>query len=569
MNNDGHKKGFHGPKCWIITIVLGALAGVLLAQAPFAQVSQADPSSQHLEPGHPDAVVRIVEINHAGEETVHFPASTAQPQEHGPAAHAPQAEEHTGPEAEIPLWLIAPFAVMLLSIALMPFINERFWHHHYPDVAFFLGAMMAAFYLFGPMDWRYEHGMGYGAYHMLHVALEYYAFIALIGGLFVASGGVLIDVRTKGRPLVNTALLAFGAVFANIVGTTGASVLLIRPFMRINKGRLKPIHVVLFIFIVSNCGGALTPIGDPPLYLGYLRGVPFFWTMLHLWPMWLACVGALLAVFYAIDSRIPPADEIETVEEILLLDRDETPSRRPGAKSPPVSIRGVTAIIALALIVLAVFIDPQLSRLSGRTVHGIGPTFQIAIAALAYFLASKRIHAANEFTFAPVKEVGFLFVGIFATMTPALAYLGMNGSKLGVETPTAFYFATGVLSSFLDNAPTYLNFLQAAFGVLHLAPLDMEHIREHFLYSDYVITHAGGAVKRFHGGTMLSAISLGAVFFGAMTYIGNGPNFMVKSIAEASGLKMPSFFGYMLLSTALLLPILVLIWALFISGWLL
>jgi Na+/H+ antiporter NhaD/arsenite permease-like protein len=419
----------------------------------------------------------------------------------------------------------------------MPFINERFWHHHFPDFAFVLGAMMVAYYLLGYNEPDYAHGLSYGQYQMLHVAQEYYAFIALIGGLFVASGGILIDYKGKGGPVSNTMLLATGAVIANIVGTTGASVLLVRPFMRMNKGRLHAMHVVFFIFIVSNCGGCLTPIGDPPLYLGYLKGVPFLWTLEHLWPMWLACVGLLLGLFLLYDLKVGAVPQSEA---------DAIDAARPGG----LTVKGLSGIIALALIIAGVFIDPMLAKMTPAFVGiPIGPTFQIIVALTAYKIARADIHKANDFNFFPVKEVGLLFVGIFATMAPALGYLAANGDKLGVDTPTMFYFATGALSGVLDNAPTYLNFLQVAFAGKHIE-LTPDNVH-HFL-------------DTADGIHLLSAISLGAVFFGAMTYIGNGPNFMVRAIAEAGGLKMPSFFGYLARAVVILVPVLVVVWLLFV-----
>ncbi|HZW09050.1 MAG TPA: sodium:proton antiporter, partial [Phycisphaerales bacterium] len=423
---------------------------------------------------------------------------------------------------------------LLLSIAVMPFVNERFWHRHYPDFAFFLGGLVVAYYLLAFGRAGYLPGESYGRHKMVHTGLEYYSFIALIGGLFVASGGVLVDVRGRGGPLVNTAMLAVGAVLANIMGTTGASVLLIRPFLRLNKGRLRPIHVVMFIFIISNCGGALTPIGDPPLYLGYLKGVPFFWTLAHLWPAWAACIGMLLVVFFAIDAAIARKHPFH-------------PEDGPPAEATRVRLGGASGMVCLALIIGGVFIDPLLKERFGVEGLPIGPTFQILIAAAAFAVADRQIHEANAFTFAPVKEVGLLFVGIFATMAPALGYLSARGGSLGLDSPTAFYFGAGSLSAVLDNAPTYLNFLQVSFGEREI---NAETVRA------YLAAQAGEDA--------LVAISLGAVFFGAMTYIGNGPNFMVRAIAEASGLRMPSFFGYVLRSVAILLPVLVVIWAIFI-----
>ncbi len=601
--------GFHGPKCWALSAVVGAVLGIVLgfvAPAQYQSPDHADhaaetthapeASDSHLAPdlntdpdhqpsheltddgllleqsfadeGLPDPVTiadasgEFPPIVRAQPESEHHETAAGEQHtgtqqgdtehrndthqdadhddaahsdaEHGEGGHGEGEGESHAPAPQIPLWLVAPFALLLLSIAIMPFINEKFWHAHYPDFAFLLGAIMIAYYLFAYGPTEGSSGASYGQHVMLHTGLEYYSFIALIGGLFVASGGVHVDIRGKGGPLLNTAILAIGAVLANVMGTTGASVLLIRPFMRINEGRLKPIHVVMFIFIVSNCGGALTPIGDPPLYLGYLKGVPFEWTLLHLWPMWAVAIAMLLAMFFAIDTLISRKHPFKPAE-------DSQPQRTS------IRVTGTSGMIALCLIIAGVFIDPMLKKFAGIEGYPIGATFQIAVATGAYFVASREIHKANAFNFEPVKEVGLLFIGIFATMAPALGFLAAHGSALGLSSPTAYYFGTGGLSAVLDNAPTYLNFLQVSFG-------------EQDINAESVQTFLG-ETSNVH---ILAAISLGAVFFGAMTYIGNGPNFMVRAIAESSGLRMPSFFGYLLRSIVLLLPVLVVIWAIFI-----
>ncbi|HEV7784010.1 MAG TPA: sodium:proton antiporter, partial [Thermoanaerobaculia bacterium] len=371
--------------------------------------------------------------------------------------------------------------------------------------------------------------------------------------LYVVAGGILVDVRARATPLNNTLLLAAGAILANIVGTTGASMLLIRPFMSMNSSdrdqRLRPYHILFFIFIVSNCGGCLTPIGDPPLYLGYLKGVPFSWTLTHLWPMWLLVNSTLLAVFFLLDTRAarrdPPASIIH----------GDAPRRG-------MRIAGAWGVASLVLIVACVFVDPLLKQQWGIQHLPIGAALQILIAAAAYFLTPRHIHAANQFTFAPAKEVGILFAGIFATMMPALAYLDQHAPALGLTTPTQFYFATGVLSAALDNAPTYLSFLQIASSVLglQLTPADLDRL----IHDSFLVIHPDGSRSDFVGQVMLEAISLGAVFFGAATYIGNGPNFMVKAIAEGRGVKMPSFLGYLLFAAAVLGPVLALNWLVFI-----
>lgn len=497
----GPSSGFHGPKCWILTLLAGVLVGFALARA--------------------------------------LPPTYAS---HAEAAGAPSSAQEAPPalaRPEIRPWLVAPFSLLLLSIAVMPFVNAKFWHNHFPDFAFFPGGLVAAYYLaaFDRPDGL--HAMSYGASTMLHAGIEYYSFMALVGGLFIVSGGIHIRIGARGRPLANTLVLALGAVLANFVGTTGASMLLIRPFMRMNEGRLRPIHIVFFIFIVSNCGGALTPIGDPPLYLGYLKGVPFAWTLTRLWSDWLLVIGLLLAMFAVIDTAIGGRKD-QTGER-----RDPYPAGdRARSKGPPVvQISGRPGLICLALMIAGVFIDPVLKTGAGIEGYPIGATFQIIVAAIAWKLARRDILESNAFTFFPVKEVGILFAGIFATMAPALGYLSAHGAELGISGSTTYFFATGSLSAVLDNAPTYLNFLQISFGS---AEINASSLRT------FLADHENERI--------LHAISTGAVFFGAMTYIGNGPNFMVKAIAESAGVKMPSFFGYLGLALVTLLPILIVNW---------
>jgi Na+/H+ antiporter NhaD/arsenite permease-like protein len=321
--------------------------------------------------------------------------------------------------------------------------------------------------------------------------------------------------------------------------------LLLRPFMRINEGRLRPVHIIFFIFIVSNCAGCLTPIGDPPLYLGFLKGVPFAWTAVHLFSDWLFTVGLLLALLVAVDYRIGPVRRESGAPAVMAPEADaliEEEIRAPLG----LRLRGGAGLLCLALMIGGVFVDPLIERLTGYHGLPIGATLQVAIAAVAYRFAPSEILRENDFSFAPVKEVGVLFLGIFLTMTPALAYLADHGASLGMRTPTAFYFGTGILSAFLDNAPTYLNFLQVALP----GAMTREGVRE------FIATHRGVVT--------LDAISTGAVFFGAMTYIGNGPNFMVKSIAEAADVPMPSFLAYMARACLFLLPVLILHWLVFI-----
>lgn len=558
-HGSGPSHGFHGPKCWILTAVAGILIGLAVAwlapPKPHAHSDHTDEHASRVRETLPDGTQLERLVSGKAIPWTDVPAPPAASEDApADAGHSAGHDSHAAPH--IPVWLCAPFGLLLASIALMPFINGRFWGKHFPDFAFLLGGAVSAYYLAAFGD--------YGKHAVLHAAIEYYAFIALVGGLFVVSGGIHIDVRTKATPLANTLLLAFGAVLANVVGTTGASMLLIRPFMRMNSGRLLPIHVVMFIFIVSNCGGCLTPIGDPPLYLGYLKGVPFEWTLTYMWPMWLMCVGSLLGIYFVIDTVIGRKQNSAPAPS------SSTPPPTSNSTSPntraitigPIRISGLGAAGFLALMVFGVFIDPLLKNFASIEGYPIGATFQIIVAVTAYHTANEDIHNLNAFDFHPVQEVGFLFVGIFLTMVPALGYLAANAGKLGLESPTQYYFLTGALSAVLDNAPTYLNFLQSALGVIHI-PLDPPGIQR-FIANTYDVVHHDGSTVHFKGLVLLESISLAAVFFGAMTYIGNGPNFMVKAISEAAGVKMPSFFGYLGLACVILLPVLIAVWAVFI-----
>jgi len=414
-------------------------------------------------------------------------------------------------------WMILPFGIMLLSIAVMPFIHAHWWERHYPKVALGLGAITTVYYI------AFLHNPG----RMLHVAHEYVSFIALIGSLFVVAGGIHITVKGEARPWTNAVFLFIGAVLANFIGTTGASMLLIRPWIRMNKYRVTTFHVVFFIFIISNVGGCLTPIGDPPLFLGYLKGVPFFWVLEHCWIAWLVCTLALIGMFVIFDLlnfRRPPKELSEQM-----------------TASETWRFQGLKNGFLLAVIIGAVFLPSPWREL-----------LMIAAAVASYFLTPPEIHRANHFNFAPIREVAWLFIGIFATMVPALDYLAKHAGQLGLHSPMQFYWFTGILSAFLDNAPTYLTFLAAALGDQGLN-LDQPADIRTFIAAD---SH------------FLVAISLGAVFFGAASYIGNGPNFMVRNIAAQLGVKMPSFFGYIFkYSLPILLPIFAIIALLFFSPW--
>lgn len=434
-----------------------------------------------------------------------------------------QSEEHPLPE----VFMVVPFLTLLLMIATGPLFYHKFWEKNYPKIAIFLGLITVGYYLFILHD----------IHTPLHTLDEYISFIALLGSLFVASGGILIKIDKKSTPLLNCIMFLFGAVISNIIGTTGASMLLIRPFLKVNKDRIKPYHIIFFIFIVSNIGGALTPIGDPPLFLGFLKGVEFFWVIEHVWYIWLPTILAIILIFYFIDSRNMP----ESGSEIKY--------------SNKIEFKGISSLFFLAIIIVSVFIDPAVVSWVPSfdpLPIGIREIIMISIIFLSYKTANPEILRANEFDFEPIKEVAYLFIGIFATMMPALQLIAEAAKVNGqVLTPGVFYWATGSLSAFLDNAPTYLNFLSAEMGKFNL---DVNIPRQ---VLQFELEHP----------IYLSAISVAAVFFGAMTYIGNGPNFMVKSISERAGIRMPSFFGFLVkYSIPILLPIFTLVWLIFYFG---
>jgi Na+/H+ antiporter NhaD/arsenite permease-like protein len=390
-----------------------------------------------------------------------------------------------------------PFAGLLLAIAILPLAAPHFWDSNLKKLAV-AGALAL------PVLWLYAQvrpdALG-------HAASDYVSFIILLGGLFVISGGILLEGDLEATTRTNALLLGAGALFASFIGTTGASMLLIRPLLQTNRERKRVAHtVVFFIFLVSNIGGCLTPLGDPPLFLGYLAGVPFGWT-LRLLPEWLFTVALVLAVYVIWDRR-------ERARESL------TDLKRDFYEVRPLRIAGKDNLVLLLGVLAAV----ALLEAPWREV------VILLLAALSYFRTDRELHAANRFTFQPILEVAALFAGIFVTMLPALDLLRARGGELGVREPWQFFWASGVLSSFLDNAPTYLTFLALAKG-LGLTPEVVGVPHE-----------------------ILRAISLGSVFMGANSYIGNGPNFMVRAIAEERGVRMPSFGGYMLYSAAVLLP---------------
>jgi Na+/H+ antiporter NhaD/arsenite permease-like protein len=406
----------------------------------------------------------------------------------------------------LPLYTVLPFVAMLLAIALFPLWLPHWWESNRTKLAVSaaLGTPVLVLYL----------ARQPGA--LVHMATDYVSFIVLLAGLYVIAGGVLLTGDLEATPRVNTAFLATGSLLASLVGTTGASMLLIRPLLQTNRERARVTHtVVFFIFLVSNIGGMLTPLGDPPLFLGYLQGVPFAWT-LRLWPPWLTMTASLLLLYYVWDTRH------HARETRAALRRDRT-------QIEPLRIRGALNGLWLAGVVAAV-----------AFLHAPGREVAIAaLAAISWWRTPAAIRRANQFTAAPMVEVAVLFLGIFLTMIPALELLHVRGGELGVREPWQFFWTAGALSSFLDNAPTYLTFLALAQSLgLPAEVVGMPHV-------------------------ILAAISVGAVAMGANTYIGNAPNFMVKAIAEAAGVRMPSFFGYMAYSGAVLLPLFAIVTFLF------
>lgn len=457
-----------------------------------------------------------------------------------PLEEALEADEPGEVHGELPpVWLVLPFVVLLLMIATGPLLYPHHWHHHYPKYAVGLGVVVAAYYLFVMGD----------SVPIIHAIEEYISFIALVASLFIAASGIFLRINARGTPGTNVVLLLSASIIANVIATTGAAMLFIRSYMRLNSGRLKPYHIVFFIFLVANVGGALTPIGDPPLFLGFLRGVPFFWTLEHVWYIWLPATALLLAIFYVFDKR----------------NRLTSPDPVPGERT--IAFVGASSFVWVLIIVVSVFIDPNVFewvpdlRELYHLPLGIREMIMISVSFLAYRLANKEALQKNEFTFEPIKEVGWLFLGIFATMQPALANIAAFASNNSESlTVGMFYWATGVLSGVLDNAPTYLNFVSAAMGKFGL---DID-LASHVV--DFALPEKAHPESWF----FLQAISVAAVFFGALTYIGNAPNFMVKAIAEANGVDTPSFMGYIVrYSVPILIPVYFVIYAIFYSGWIL
>ncbi|MCK9197812.1 MAG: sodium:proton antiporter [Syntrophales bacterium] len=444
----------------------------------------------------------------------------------------------------LPLWTIFPFVGILLSIALCPLLTPHFWHRHFGKVSAFWALLFALPFL------AVYRGVAF--YEILHILLiDYIPFIILLWGLFTISGGIVVKGALRGTPAVNAAMLLIGTILASWVGTTGAAMVMIRPVLRANKNRVKKAHIIcFFIFLVANIGGSLTPLGDPPLFLGFLHNVPFFWVTTHILPHMLAATLILLGIFYAVDLHF--------------YRKEEPPATATGEDegAAPFGIDGAYNFALLAGVVAVILISGYW-RPGHLSVLGVEVHYQnlfrdgaiVILGLLSLRLTPSRHRAANEFSWLPILEVAKLFAGIFITIIPALAVLkaGTEGAMSGfirvIETPAHYFWASGILSSFLDNAPTYLTFFNMAIGKVGLSEALVP-----------AALAAGTATANPVFINYLTAISAGAVFMGANTYIGNAPNFMVKSIAEEAGVNMPSFFGYMFkYSIPILIPVFILV----------
>lgn len=420
------------------------------------------------------------------------------------------------PEIEPTIWSVIPFVLMLLAIAIVPLFAEHWWHSNKNKliVSMVLGLPIAIYLI------------SIGRFHDLEhqIILDYIPFVSLLAALFYISGGIVVRGDIKATPFNNSIFLFIGSVLASFIGTTGASMLLIRPLLKSNSERKYVVHtVIFFIFLVSNIGGLLTPLGDPPLFLGYLRGVPFTWTF-RLFFEWMFTVGVLLVIYFIWDTY---AYKKETIKDIL---KDET-------QVEPIRISGaINFLWLLGVVIVVAFVnenyEPFKTLIEQSEFYKLiqVPLFLLLIV-LSKVTTPEDYRKENDFNLYPIVEVAALFIGIFITMIPALILLKLHGHELGLDSPIKFFYASGAFSSFLDNAPTYLVFFTTAQGTMSVQEFILSKPLE------------------------LAAVSLGSVFMGSMTYIGNAPNFMVRSIAEQFGIKMPSFGGYMIYSILILQPV--------------
>jgi len=458
--------------------------------------------------------------------------------------------------------MLLPFGLLLALIAVAPLLQPAWWARHYPKITAGLAAITAGYYLL----------VLHASERVLQTGYEYFSFIVLIGSLFVVTGGIHLTLEAKATPVANTLFLLLGAIVSNLLGTTGASMLLIRPWIQMNRPRVTAHHIVFFIFIVANVGGCLTPVGDPPLFIGYLEGIPFWWVAQHCWPMWAVALCFLLALFFALDTF----DYHRAPLEVSLNESGAPEAWR---------LEGLGNILWLLVILGAVFINHPIC---------LRESLMLAAAAASFFTTRKTVHQANHFDMHPLREVAILFAGIFLTMIPALDWLQTHAGRLGQPTPALFYWTSGTLSSLLDSAPAYLSFLNAAFG-LFVPPQTVDQVQA-LLQSHGALGPHDGPIWRTlqtlqhyhpfalaagkvgsdeiraaflladgHLSAYLLAISLGTVFFGANTYIGNGPNLMVKAIADNQHIRVPGFLGFIVkFSLPCMGPMLLLIWLVFL-----
>ncbi len=483
----------------------------------------------------PSGIAQAAET--AAEKSIGSPAGhgTSQQQDRAAGEARHDVQEELG--RLLPYWTVAPFVVILLGIALIPLVQGHWWESNLnKSVLSTLCSLPILAYLvwIGPL----------GMEVLAEILRDYYAFIILLVALFTISGGIHLEGNLKASPLVNSAFLAVGAVLASLIGTTGAAMLLIRPLIQTNRERKNKNHVfIFFIFLVANIGGSLLPVGDPPLFLGYLFGVPFFWT-LRLWPIWLTEVALLLIIFYLWDTRAYSKESKEDIRRDI-----KTQSR--------LRVHGLVNIVLILGVLFSVifFKDYPMDRFTIKLAWMQQPAMML-LALISFVLDHRKKEMAhkhghlqfksprehNAFTFYAMIEVAVLFIGIFITMTPAICLLKAHGAETGVRHAWQFFWMSGILSSFLDNAPTYATYFALGQGVT----------------KGLLVTDPGLSVVAALTGPMgeqiLMAISAGSVFMGANSYIGNAPNFMVKSICEEAKIKMPSFFGYMMYSVGILVP---------------
>ncbi|PID78782.1 sodium:proton antiporter [bacterium DOLJORAL78_65_58] len=520
--------------------ILGCLAAWSLSGGATPTLAQ-DHGGHHEEAHNDDASTHGT---HAEETHGHAAGHGDEHGEgHGDGHHGPS------PTGLLPLWTAIPFVGILLSIALGPLVAPHFWHHHFPKIS----AMWALLFAVPFLIWNPREAFG----EILHIYfLDYFPFIILLWGLFTVAGGIYVGGALRGKPIVNVTMLLIGTFLASLIGTTGAAMVLIRPLLRANEWRHNKVHLVIFfIFLVANIGGSLTPLGDPPLFLGFLHGVPFFWVTTGLLREMLLASGLILVIFFGVDTYFYRKE-----------DQSQAPVAQPNEGG--IKIEGLHNVLFLLGIIGAVIMSGSIKMgsvpLYSAGSHPVVVPVQnwvkdviiLLMGALSLATTTKVVREKNGFSWFPIQEVAYLFAGIFMTIIPALAILkaGSAGALAdltnAVHGPVRFFWATGILSSFLDNAPTYLTFFNAALGDLGKVEAEVPGM----------LGYAAASLKNHEFIYDLTAISAGAVFMGAVTYIGNAPNFMVKAIAEESGIPMPSFFGYMLKwSVPVLMPVFVII----------